>query len=405
MAEKLFNNSRFTFVGELAVGKKGAKTTTRLSEKSDWYKTRGNFGIKANGSNQFLNLEFIHSETLGKIKIFGANGEMFEVAAEDTTKQHVIEKAAPFILTTVDLEPDQDKKKERMSLVFKRKNHEDKETKTEEDLAKIEEYTKQINELSDKRLMFCHVKDVINFLELAQDGLKGKKLKVTGNVKSNYYNSKNTLQFIPSVIELAGEDEAEGLTMTADVFYEKDSIEDDKKDKKMFIAGYIGDRVKKANKLFPIALTLDYTKINEDIEEQAQLLEFMKSTFEITDKKQVHKIGVKINIINGSEKIEFDESCLTQKQLMAVKLGMAKIEDFKPKGGAFGEFKQELKVVCPLLREYPQGCVEVFPVKELGDYLVSDDSDLKASDVKEDKHKEEVAKEKSTEDMLSAFFS
>lgn len=405
MADKMFNNSKFTFIGEFTVGKKGGKVTSVLKEGGEWFKTRGNFGIKANGSNQFLTLEFIHREDLGKFKIFGADGESFEVAAEDTRKPSTIEKAAQFILTTIDLETDEAKKKERMSLVFKRKNHEDKEEKTQEDLDKIAEYTEKINELSTQRISFCHVKDVIDFLDAASDKLKGKKIKVTGNVKSNYYKSKNSLQFIPSLIEFASEDDVEGLSMTADIFYEKDSIEDDKKEKKMFINGYIGDRIKKENKLFPISLVLDYSKINEEIAEQAELLEFMKSTFEITNKKQVHKIGVKINVVNGSEKIEFDESCLTPKQLIAVKLGMSKIEDFKPKGGAFGEFKQELKVVCPLLREYPEGCIEVFPVKELGDYIVSDDSDVKASDVKEDKHKEEVAKEKSTEDMLSAFFS
>lgn len=404
----LFNNSRFNFVGELVASKKGSIITSRLNEKSEYFKTRGNFGIKAEGSTQYLKLEYIHPQELKTVKIYcGGEGDnkLIEIPVADTLKAENIAKA--MFQTTIDLETDFEKKKTRESLIYKRRNHENKEEKTQEDLDKIAEYTKQIDELSDNVIKFIHDKDVMHFLNRSFDSFKGKKVRVTGNVKSNYYNGKNQLQYVPNHIEFVPDDYQEGLTFNTDVFYDKDSIEDDKKEKKMFINGYIGERVKKADKLFPIGLVLDYSKINEEDEKQSMLLKLMKDTFEIKDKKQVHKIGVKVGVVNGSEKIEFDESCLTERQKTAVALGMNKVEDFRPRSGnVFGEYKQELKVLNPMLRDYPEGSIEVFSIEELEDYLTLDDSDVKASDVKVNEEKTEKEEETtlSTEDLMAKLF-
>ena len=53
---------------------------------------------------------------------------------------------------------------------------------------------------------------------------------------------------------------------------------------------------------------------------------------------------------------------------------------------------------------YPNGAIEVFPVKDLEDYLYQDDSDVKIEDVtaSEPKQAKEENKEQSAEDLMKA---
>lgn len=394
MADKLFNNSKFVFVGELTQGKESL-TTNKLSDTSEWSRTRLNVGIKDDGNMQFLNMEYIHKDSLKTCNLFSKDGTQLEVQLNDTTKPEIIDMVSDMSKIVIDLEDDFENKKEYTKLIYKRLNHEmKKEEMNDDDKAKIKEYTEQINEMATKRITFCHIKDAISFVNQALPMIKGKKVKITGSVKCNYYKGKNNLQYVPNHIELVPEDTENQLKIFADVFYEKDSIDDDKKLKKFIVNGYLGERVKKADKLFPTTVVIDYTRVDEENEQHKMLLDFMKGFFAIKDKKQVHKIGVEIDVINGSEKIEFDESCLTPLQLMSVKLGKNKVEDFKPRGNVYGDRVVELRICNYNLRDYSNGALEIFPVSDLADYIYKDDSNVKKEDVK----KEEVVQEDKKEE-------
>lgn len=400
---KLFNNSRFTFIGDMFAGKEPV-VTSNMGE-SKWKKTRMSFGIKNDQNLQFLNMEYIHTDSVKTCKLLGSDGEMFEIKLNDTSKPEVIKKVADFTKIIIDLETDFEKKKEYTSLIFKKRNHEMKEEQTEEDKEKIKEYTEQINELANHRVEFVHMKDAIAFLNASIPLLKDKKIKVTGNVKSNFYNGKNNLQYIPSLIEIVEDDTPNKLEAYFDIFYDKDSIDDDKKLKKLFVNGWVGDRIKKAEKLFPINVVIDYTKIDEENDQHKALLGFMKDIFKITNKKQVHKMGIKTMVINGAETKEFTEDDLTEQQKMCITLGMNKLEDFKPKGNVYGDKIQELRVINGDFKLYPNGAEEVFPTKDITDYLQEDDSDKTLNEVKN--NKEEESKEEqgeTTNDLLRNLF-
>lgn len=417
--KKLFNQGKFVFIGGLAMGQ-DPMSMKKLSETSKWFKTRLNVGVKDTTNSQFLNMEYIHTDSVKTCKILGKDGEMFEVNLEDTHKQSTIDKASDFTKIIIDLETDFEKKQEYTKLIYKIRNHEKenselekKEEKTEADTnkikennEKIEEYSKQIKELATNRVEFVHMKDVIKYLNSQLPSIKDKKLKVSGNVKSNYYKGKNTLQYIPNHIELVPEDTENQLKVFIDVFYEKDSIDDDKKLKKMIVNGYVGERIKKADKLYPITVVIDYTKVDENDPTHQALLSFMKDTFKITDKKQVHKINVELNVINGAEIIEFNEDCLTEKQKMAISLGLNKLEDFKPRGNTYGNRIVELRVCKPILKgDFTSGSLEVFPIKDLGDYLVQDDSDVSEESVKDTENSTEETKETgNTQDLMAKLF-
>lgn len=404
MAEKLFRNGRFDFIGELAHAKE-TLTTSKLSPTSEWERTRLGVGVKDDNNMQFLNMEYIHSSKVKTCKILNKDGEMEEVNLADTTSDKVMNKANDMIKITIDLETDFEKKKEYTKLIFKKRNHEMKseDEKTDEDREKIAEYAAQIKELANNRVEFCHIKDAIAFINSAIPMLKDYKIRVTGNVKSNFYNDKNNLQYVPSFIEIVPKETENQLKAFLDIFYEKDSIDDDKKLKKFIVNGYVGERIKKADKLYPLTIVIDYAKVDEENPEHIMFLDFMKDNFKITDKKMIHKMGVEINVINGAEKVEFDESCLTDNQKMGIKLGLNTIDDFKPKGNVYGNRTTELRVCKGDLKAFPNGAVEVFAVKDLSEYLVSDDSDKNINDVKKTEEIKETSNS-SAEDMMKKLF-
>lgn len=407
MADKLFKKGRFSFIGSLYIPNE--PVSTQNMGTSEWKKTRLGIGVKNDQNLQYITMDYIHNDKVKTARLFSKEGEQFEVKLEDTTKQDIIDKVADFSKITIDLETDFEKKKEYTKLIFKKRNHEFKkeEDKTDEDREKIAEYDAQIKELATNRISFVHMKDAITFLNTALPLLKDKKLRINGDVKSNFYNGKNMLQYVPNYIEIVPDDTEEQLEAYIDFFFDKDSLDDDKNLKKLIVNGYIGERVKKLDKLYPLTVVVDYNKIDETNDIHRALLDVMKGYFDITDKKQVHKMGLELNIINGAEKVEFDESMLTDKQKTAIAVGLNKLDDFKPKGNVYGDRITELRVIKGDLKAYPDGAIEVFPIKDLEDYLYQDDSDVKVEDVQNietKESKEEEKKEPSAEDLMKQLF-
>ena len=284
-------------------------------------------------------------------------------------------------------------------------NHERAEKQTDEDKKKIEEYTKQINELAKKRMTVVTQKDLIQVLGAVAPDLREKKtkVKVKGNIKLNYYNGNTRLEYHPTSFEIVPKDTSYENTLLLDVFYEKDSIEDEEKEKKMYINGYLAQKVKGGEyKLYPVPFVLDYSKIDTEDPDQKLLLEYNKGIFDIKDKKQVHKVSVIGKSLMGAEIKEFDESCLTARQKMSIALGQSKIEDFKPKSNIYGNFITEYKIITDNLVNQPDGTEPVFPVKELVDYLSYDDSDKKAEDVKVEEN--ETSEEDKRKVMMAKLF-
>lgn len=427
--ERMFDNSKFCFIGEVAHGQE-PMSVKRMNDTSKWFKTRLSVGIKDGANSPFLAMEHIHEgATPSEIRLMTnevddkGNKVWITVPYEDTTKEEILNRLPEFLKVTVDLETDFEKKTEYTKLIFKKRNHEiesnklkaldeltdEEKSKLTEHLEKIEEYTKQINELATKRKELI-MKDAIILLNQALPMLKDKKIKVTGTPKCNYYKGKNQLQYIPNTIEIVPSETPNQLKLFFDLFYDKESIEDNKKEKKLYINGYIGEVKDKTDKLYPINVVMDYSKVNEEIPQEKELLEYQRSTFETKNKKAMYKNNVEVNVINGAEQVEFSIDTLTEKQKTQVRLGLATLEKFKPNKPIYGDRVQELKFFRATLKgKFEDGSIEVFDSKDLGDYLIADDSDKKIEDVKKEEPKVEEKKEETTsssnEDLMAKLFS
>lgn len=405
--ERLFNRGRFTFVGAGIFGKT-VVDTKKLND--EWSRTRLNFGVKVGTNTQFLNAEFMHSDKVKKVKLFGSDGEQFEVNLSDTGNEDVINRVADFSKITVDLETDKEIKDQYYSLFYKIRNHENKEEQTQDDIDKIKEYREQIKELSANIKQFVHMKDVIQYINDNQEVINKNKIRVTGDVKVNYYNGKARLNFIPKNFKLlvADTDTIEELRVNIDIFFDRESIDNDTKEQKMYINGYVGDVVKKAEKLFPTQIVFDYSRVDMENAQQKALVDYMTAFFveDVKSKKKLYKLPVICSVVNGAEVVEFSMDTLTDRQKTAIALGLAKLDDYKPKGNIFGDRVTFTKLMNADLALSPEGTVEAMDLDDLFAYLPSDDSDKKVDEVKEEKPKEEESKSKepNQDEIMRALF-
>ena len=208
------------------------------------------------------------------------------------------------------------------------------------------------------------------------------------------------------MIEVVPEETENMLKVWADVFYSKDDVDDDKKERKVFINTYMGQRKSGQDKLYPVPIVFDYTKYDEENEQHKMLLDYQKSTFETKNKKAYYRNNVELNVVEGAEIVEFNESQLTDKQRTQVKLGLAKLEDFKPRGNVYGDRIHELKFYKATLQgDFKNGAIESFDTKDLVDYLEIDDSDVSIEDVKVTENKKEEESKTSTEDLMAKLFN
>lgn len=220
-------------------------------------------------------------------------------------------------------------------------------------LKSIPNYKKIVVKIGDDRREFLSSYDAVGEIVDKIDELKGKMVTVSGMCQKNVYKGKISDRYQISSIRTVDEDEAvKKLTVTLDLFYNKDSFDtsDWAKERKLYINGWVDDYMSdvKENRYVPQQIVFDCTKIDFDNEKHRKLVEYrlkilgceLDEDNKIIIKlkgKNMFKMGVICSYVNGSEEKEFDESMLTDLQREAIELGINKLEDFKPAGSVYGE--------------------------------------------------------------------
>lgn len=356
---RLYNT--FDFVGELAF----PKEPTVVSEMgtSGWKKKRQSLIIKENNSNAaFVQLEAIfhpHKESVIKTSqkgLFGEKMSKVEINWDDRLTPSIVDSIPDFRKVIVDLTPSDVDKQAFFDVKREVYNLETKENPSQEDKEKLQSlYNKSREELPERK-EFLHKFDAIDHLADKLEDLKGKKVRVKGNIVKSYYNGKFYTNYEPQSIELVSDEYANKLSLQLDLFFKKDSV-DEKSFKKnstlyfdTYIIGY--DNQHKKDVFFPQKTVFNASKLDLENERHVALVEFIKKTFTITKSKEVNHIAVEAKVIRGAEEVEFNESHLTSQQKEMVELGLAELNDFKPKGNVLGDNVDEIRIVKPLLKEF-----------------------------------------------------
>ena len=358
-------NNSFEFVGDLKLMSEPVKTTVF---NSGWTKKELKAMVNESKSNGvFLSLEGGYYDSKGvpdKVfaftkGLFGGKGNKLEIPWEDRTNPLILNQVANFSKIVIDLTTDTEVKKKYYELsgdIYKIESNKDA---TDEEKLKLESLYKELKESAPHRYEFLHELDVISFIEKYAEKLNGKKFKVRGDVTVSHWNGKFYTNYVPKTFELVSEDTLNNLTLDLDLYFAKDVIDDTrfKKDKLItyntYILGY--DSGHKKDVFFPLKTVLnakDYDLENNP-KHQAHI-NVLEKFFTVKGKK-VFQLPYSAKVVNGSPVGEFTEASLTQDQKELIDIGMATLDDFKPKGQVFGDKVSEIRLLFPKIKNLGEG--------------------------------------------------
>lgn len=398
----------FEFIGNISFNKDENKVLETIKHDSGWQTKRLGVGVKATATNGvFLKADALYNPTeTNTIFTMGKDGSKLEVPFKDRNKQVSLDMVADFKKLVVDLETDFEKKSERIKLKYKIINIENREEKTEDDLKKLEDYKKEYIEKSDNLHEFISEYDFILFVKESAELLKQHKVRVTGNLEMSLWKEKYYVSYIPKHIEFAEDNVENKLQALVDVYFDKNAIDDTllKTDNKLIVNGYLisYDNSAKADRFYPKKFIIN--GVNFEDEEQVQMFELVKS-FVTTDKNTVHHMLWNVNVYKGAEVKEFTYENLTPTQKQFVDMGLATIDDYRPKGGFLGGNIEEFKLFMPELKDdYKDGILNTEMTEEEFIKLLAVHVDRPKKD---DKPKETVKQETTStqDDELKAKMS
>lgn len=364
--------NQFEFTGQLGLSKEPFKEKVF---DSGWTKHTYQFVVNESKNNGvFVGLEggfhkakvnVVHSFTKG---IGGEKGANIQIPWEDRLKNSTLDMIPDFKKTIIDLTEDRETLKDFYETKREIYNLESKEEElTSDEQSKLGELYDKAREQAPNRHEFVHTYDAIEFLHKNIENYKGRKFKVKGNIEVSRWKDKIYRNYVPSSIELASEEDPTGLYAEVDLHFTKGAIDDKDfaEDKKVYIETYILSRDSQAKKdlFFPFSTVINAGKLDLENESHMKRVDFLKRFFDGVKRDKVHHIPYKVSVFRGADTIEFTVDSLSDSQKEAIEFGMAKLEDFAPKGGLLGETVEELRLVSPILKsvsgvDFSSGSVE-----------------------------------------------
>ncbi|MFS1518604.1 hypothetical protein V1503_19385 [Bacillus sp. SCS-151] len=396
---RLYNT--FEFVGNLYLN--DDKFLEVKESDSGWVGKRLNFAVQESKNNSVF-IEYYGGYSKSKANVvftFGKSteyekGEKLEIPWEDRKKQETIEMVADFKKFIVDFTTQQEVKEKAAKLRYEIRSIEYKDEITDSDKVKLSKLKKELETLSVNRKEFIHELDAVEYLAENLNTYKKHKFRLTGNIEINEWNGKFYRKFKPTLIEIVEDDTPNQLRGTMDIFFIKGCIDDKdfEDEKKVFIDGYIIDYDNNAKKdvFYPQQFILNAQKLDFENELHVKRFNFIKNKFDVKNKKSVYHLQWVVSFFRGADVVEFTYDDLTSQQKESVDIGLAKVEDFKPKGQVLGESVEENRLIKPLLQivndqnDFRDGVVESSYEPEDLDYVAV-----------ERKEKKEEVTEKSSE--------
>ena len=261
-------------------------------------------------------------------------------------------------------------------------------------LPQLAEFSKTVISDGGDKVEFCHNKDFIEYLhEAIENGhFEGVKVRIKGNVEYSTYTNKNNeeiqgIKYIPTRIYFIYDESVEDMAESNITMYiDDDCVIESEKEGHMTLHGKIEQYSSKVKRK---VLFDEYIEFEFEGEKAKLTLDTIKKRLNLDsedrEEGKFNEIGIKVDIIRGSEQIKITEDMLSAEDKLNLELGLMTMEEIeKEKGGGKGEFKQYNKFKG-LMKGYSTGA-KVTEVSE-EDYIVE------MIDVNEAFGVEEVVKE------------
>lgn len=397
----------FEIVGKLRIGKETDKFSpySENTYDSGWVKRRLLFNVISGDNRHTLTVEGgSYKDGRGDVYLFskpsiGENGakvkgEKFKIPFKERLTSPRLVEVAEFKKFVFDLE----KPGRRYLLEKAAEKIKEGTSLTDEELKDLgleseSDVEKALEKSNKKHYEFVIEWDFAEFIKKVFDSGKyeNSKFRIKGEYDCTYSekNGKYYENFIPKRIYLANEDEEEISTATVELYYNKESLDDGSVEEKgkYFINGYIFcyDGNRKSNIPCPYTITLD-AALNSQDEKSKKIANLYKKIFTVDDDSW-KVMGVTVNLLNGAQKVEIDESMLTDEQREFIELEILTLDDIRKElgGSVYGEKVQENQFIKPA-KGYSKGRQDTvytdddFVIKAIETDLPEEVEDLFADD-------------------------
>lgn len=403
-------NNTFEIIGKISISKETDKFRPYTDDSSNgWRYNKLLFNVQSDVNRHLLEIGGTYKENgTGVIKTFSKGsvdpntheklkGERIEIAWRDRNKPEVLEKVAEFKKFVIDLEKYGRRYELQNALKKQQEGNLSKEEFEQLGVANLEQ---ALEDSKKKRKEFISEYDFAEFIHklILSGKIDGKLFRILGDIELSEYNGKIYKKFKPNRLYLVDDNTEQTSTGQIQIFFNKDSLDKGSlKDKKrLYINGYVRnyDNQRKDIAPFPITLVIDASSEDERVQKVVKLLE---SQFTVKDKSW-KEFGVKVKILNGSQRVRITEDMLSDFQREMLELGMTSMEELEKeilheKGEElYGERVEEM-VIVNVAKGYTNGRKDTVYVDE--DFV------LKPIERALNTNKTELNEEESSEELFS----
>lgn len=226
----------------------------------------------------------------------------------------------------------------------------------------IEEAEKALIDSKNKRKEFISAYDFIDFINKLANSEKAKNMifKVQGNYEFNYDEKSDTWyrSIVPTRIYRAEDNAEQTSSGTFGFTFGRNSIDENgfEDTKKYKINGFLSQYVSSLKKsLFvPMSLTINGNG-DEKAEKKAQGFK-KKFSFPVECDCEYREIGLTVDILNGSQKVELTEDMLTEEQKENLEYGLITMDEIRKELGKdiYGDKVQDI-IIVGLAKGYSSG--------------------------------------------------
>ena len=218
--------------------------------------------------------------------------------------------------------------------------------------------------------MALALKDIIENEEYAN-----ATFKVVGDVEYSRYEGKEYKKMIPTRVYISEQEDSS--VGTVDLLFGEGSFDDTtfEDNKIVYINGYVAQYDRNAKKQLAFAQQIEYNFEKVHGENAEKAYNVMKRIFDVNG-EELHKIGFKVEHINGTTSVPFTIDMATDEEREMVELGFMTIDDLKSQYGAGkGNFVSKVEATG-LAKGYGNGAIETG--QTLADYQeeVSTEEDI-----------------------------
>lgn len=256
---------------------------------------------------------------------------------------------------------------ERIIYAFKREG--DKNVKfnflyseKEKCIEEMSEFSKMVFKNDNDKKEFCHNTDFINYLKelIDNEEIVNKPIKIEGRIEySRYKNKENkeveSKKYVPQRITLLNEGIEEKAEANIEMLFDENSILEGETEEIMILNGKVVQYDSKLGKdtLFDESIEFDFTG------KGTKAIDTIKSKLNLGEKEvgKLNKIGLKVDLIRGSEDVRLTKEMLSDEEKDLVDFGLMTMEELeKEKGLGKGEFRDK-KIFKGLVKGYSTGAI------------------------------------------------